>query len=449
MSLYDRLKAAQEQDPSVAEKPATAGQKVIDALRHHVAEDQLGAATGRKQRRLPFVLGILGVLVLLIIIAIAIAVFFLGFGRQWFQMEQSTAPAAAGVITMVPDVTPVSAVVVQPTVDPASPTASPQPSPTSVPTVVPTTVPTAVPTMVPTAAPDSQSFTEPKNAITPIVDLILDGEGIPHGLFNHPLDVANDSRGTMYLLDSGNHRVQRIGSDGRFIIYWGRNGAGNGTHDLVEPVAIATDKQDNVLVLDSATGWVKRYNSEGEFLNQWAGPGAELDHPRGMIVDFDGYVWIADTGNARLLRYAPDGRIQSIVGPQQVGTANLLDPVSLALDAQGNLYIADTGSRRIIKLNREYKVITEWSIPAATAALGNHIAVTAKQNLLVTDPESNRLLEYTLDGKLLKAWGQGGKNGAQFAKPVGIEVLGEKVYVVDTFNNRLQVLHEGKMATPE
>jgi DNA-binding beta-propeller fold protein YncE len=161
-----------------------------------------------------------------------------------------------------------------------------------------------------------------------------------------------------------------------------------------------------------------------------------------MMIDFDGNVWIADTGNSRLLRYTPNGSIQQELGPEQVGTPDLKEPLSLAMDAQANLYVADAGSQRVIKLNRDRKMVAEWALPPATSALGYHLAVTANQSLLVTDPEGNRLLEYSLDGKLLRAWGSEGNGAGQFDKPVGIEVFGQKVYVVDTFNNRLQILRE-------
>ena len=76
-------------------------------------------------------------------------------------------------------------------------------------------------------------------------------------------DLAIDNRnGDIYVVDSGNNRVQRFDRDGRFIESFGSAGRGNG----------------------------------------------QFDRPFGIAIDKDGYIFVSDTGNKRIQKFAP-GRL--------------------------------------------------------------------------------------------------------------------------------------------
>ncbi|MCX6575401.1 MAG: 6-bladed beta-propeller [Candidatus Aminicenantes bacterium] len=46
--------------------------------------------------------------------------------------------------------------------------------------------------------------------------------------FNEPSDIVRDSAGSLYILDSGNNRIQKLNSEGKFIKTIGRKGQGPG-----------------------------------------------------------------------------------------------------------------------------------------------------------------------------------------------------------------------------
>ena len=68
--------------------------------------------------------------------------------------------------------------------------------------------------------------------------------------FNYPSDVAVDKDGTIYILDSGNARIQKFGPDGRYLATIGRKGQGPG--EFVMPDSLDIDKDGNLVVADSA-----------------------------------------------------------------------------------------------------------------------------------------------------------------------------------------------------
>ena len=80
-----------------------------------------------------------------------------------------------------------------------------------------------------------------------IGDIDTDDE---HLAFNYPSDIAVDKEGNIYVLDTGNTRIQKFGPDGKYLATIGRKGQGPG--EFVMPGSIAFDKDGNLVVTDTA-----------------------------------------------------------------------------------------------------------------------------------------------------------------------------------------------------
>jgi sugar lactone lactonase YvrE len=88
----------------------------------------------------------------------------------------------------------------------------------------------------------------PKVSLTPvrkIGDIDTEDE---HVAFNFPNGVSIDSEGNIYILDTGNARIQKFGPDGTYIATIGRKGQGPG--EFIMPDEIAFDKDGNLVVSD-------------------------------------------------------------------------------------------------------------------------------------------------------------------------------------------------------
>ncbi len=80
--------------------------------------------------------------------------------------------------------------------------------------------------------------------------------------FNEPSDIVRDSAGNLYILDSGNNRIQKLNSEGKFIKTIGRKGQGPGEFQAASSMDI--DEQDNLFVFDVRTRRIEVLSSDGK-----------------------------------------------------------------------------------------------------------------------------------------------------------------------------------------
>jgi DNA-binding beta-propeller fold protein YncE len=166
--------------------------------------------------------------------------------------------------------------------------------------------------------------------------------GSPYG------DVAFDAAGSFYVLDTGNHRVQKFGPDRAFLLTWGTEGTEDG--QFLAPGGIAVGPDGVVYVSDEARHDVQKFGSDG----RWLGAFGELDEaerplhvPSGVAVDAAGNVWVAYFRNNRIQRFSASGEPLSGWGKLGTGEGELNGPRDVAVDALGRVYVADQVNERL------------------------------------------------------------------------------------------------------
>jgi uncharacterized protein (TIGR03437 family) len=225
-------------------------------------------------------------------------------------------------------------------------------------------------------------------------------EGVPAAQMNlrSPRGVCLDRAGTLYIVDTGNHRVLRVLPGGATHTAAGNGSPGDagdgGTAALAQlnmPSACALDTAGNLFIADTGSHRIRKVTPAGR-ITTVAGTGiagstgdegpataAHLDSPAGIAAEDDGNVFIADTHNHRIRQVTPDGVIHTIAGQGGPGysgdggmatSAQLYNPAGLLLDGAGDLYFADSGNNRVRRLVPQQAVPPDPVIhPPTLAAL--------------------------------------------------------------------------------
>lgn len=255
------------------------------------------------------------------------------------------------------------------------------------------------------------------------------GPGSGEGQFKEPRDIAVDNQGHVYVADTGNKRVQVLDAEGKFLTQWQK-----GDQPFVEPLALVVNSAGEILVLDSEVIWVYRFGSDGEYRGKFAGPEAQLYHPRGMSIDAQDQVYVADTGGGRFVVFDASGNRVATYGTMGKDTGQFIEPTDLVVTESGDIFAVDNSNYRIQHLDVFGRYLGEWAIPVANAYNGPHIELAPDGSLLVTAPEAGLIQRFAIDGTLLGQWGEG-----LMRIPVNLVLKGDRLYVTDTLNHRIQV----------
>ena len=272
--------------------------------------------------------------------------------------------------------------------------------------------------------------------------------------FPRNLEVAPD--GTLYILDTGNHRLLHISTDGSLLNSWGEYGSlesGGGLPGTFnEPWGIGISPEGDVYVADTWNHRIQKFTSEGEFLLSWGKFGQRETPdafwgPRDVVIDENGHVYVADTGNKRIVVFDTEGQFIAEFGDVGYADGQFDEPSGLALDGDGNLFVADTWNQRIQVFSPDFNglaqvFLTKWDVEGWYGqSLDNKPYLTISPDGLVytSDPELSRIIAYTSSGEVVATWGMEGQDQTSLFFPTGLAADQEGgIWVSDTKNNRIQ-----------
>lgn len=222
------------------------------------------------------------------------------------------------------------------------------------------------------------------------------GDGGPAtqaGLFATNVAVAPD--GGFYIADNGNHRIRRVGPDGIITTVAGTGTAGFSGDDgpatqaqLNNPIGIAVAADGSLFIADTGSHRIRRVGPDGIIatvagtgISMFGGDGgpatdANLGGPQGVTVGPDGSFLVAEVGNHRIRRVGSDGIITTVAGggtgPLGSGDGNLAtqarlnSPTSVALAPDGGFYVSDFGNGRIRRVTPDGRITNFAGIPNFT-----------------------------------------------------------------------------------
>ena len=253
----------------------------------------------------------------------------------------------------------------------------------------------------------------------------------------YAVDVAPS--GQIYVMDRLNHRIQRFEADGTFVNRVGARGTQPATFSW--PEGLTTGPDGSVWAVDTRGDRIERFGADlaptgvPSFGSTGSAVG-EMSFPSNADVAANGTVWVADTRNNRLQTFDPATHRFAAVGAQGAAPGQFSHPQGVAVTADA-VYVADTDNNRVQKLTLDGGFVAQFS----TGLLGPEgLEVAPDGTVWVADTQHSRLVHLSAAlADLGDGFGAPGTGTHEFFNPHDLAFGNDKMYVADTYNNRVQV----------
>ncbi len=268
------------------------------------------------------------------------------------------------------------------------------------------------------------------------------GGGTAAGVYKQPSDIASLD-GRLFLLDTGNNRIVEIdeagtvrraldqSTDEQLVLQGAMAIAGDGRY-----LYVASSGAAEVLVLEPGGSIVRTVDLKT------TSPGDEAPRPIGLAAGPDGELFISDAQNHRVLFSDGSGPPRPISGngTRGSGSDGFNVPAGLALDDAGNVYVTDILNGRVVQLSANGKFRRQFGRlgdTGGTLSRPKDVAVDSAGNVYVSDSLLASVQVFSGDGTYLGFIGRENPDDAHsrslFQAPAGLEIVGDKLYVVDRF----------------
>lgn len=252
-----------------------------------------------------------------------------------------------------------------------------------------------------------------------------------------PRDAAVDGAGRVWVLDFGHASIRVFDRNGGFLGGWG--GRGDADHAMRDPCGIAIHRED-LYVADTWNGRIVRFDLRGNPKGKTT-PDYLFYSPRGVAAGPDGRVWIADSGNNRVVLCEADLSNPRSFGRAGAGAEEFSNPVGIAVGPSGNVYVADTGNRRLQVLDRDGRFVRRIALPGWGPSQEPYVEVGSDEMIYVTVPAEDAVAALAADGTERRRWTVDGA-GKKLERPTGIALDRKNgmLYVVNTDTSSVSML---------
>ena len=271
---------------------------------------------------------------------------------------------------------------------------------------------------------------------------------------------------------------------------------------IVRPHEVSFDDRGNTYVTCYGAGWVAQITPAGSVLRRIGeeqNAGAGLTQPVTTHYARDGFLYVGEYGNGRILRYTVDGELVGWLGavddgpaqsgfrtsgtPAELSTPGALNnPHATRIDADGFLYVTDTANNRVVKydgdggyvgwigLRDDGRLNESWEAdgqPVEGRQLGAFngpldIEIDGSGNLYVSDCRNDRIVKVRPDGTSV-AWmgkpdggaseeiwhtdgyAENGTGPLELHNPYGLRLDNDVIYIADKQNFRIQIVRSSAL----
>jgi len=226
------------------------------------------------------------------------------------------------------------------------------------------------------------------------------GQGSGNGLFNNPLAISISKENIVYVVDTGNNRIQLFDLHGKFLKSVGGFGFANDQFDA--PYDIWTNSLINIYVSDYNNRRVQRYDRNMNFINSLtSNEGADSDFQFSEIascaVNSQNDLFIVDHEEYKIIKFNRNGAAERVFGRLDTGQLELQFPEQIDLWGTDKLVVSDPAAKALYIFDFFGSLVFKITHDDFKQPRG--IDADFAKNIYVADPESKSLFFISADLK--------------------------------------------------
>ena len=263
------------------------------------------------------------------------------------------------------------------------------------------------------------------------------------GNMKRPWGLATNSKGHIIVAEYGASCISVLTPEGKKIHSFGSRGSANG--QFSDPQGVAVDNNDNIYIVDHGNHRIQKFNSTGAFIAHMSSSNPlQFSYPIG--IDFNkknGKLYVCDQCNHRVQVIETNLTYHSSFGRLGSGSGQFKNPFDVAFDSSGNVHIADHSNYRIQVFTPEGKLIRKFGSRGSGPGQFNGpygVALDSSDMIYVADFYNHHICVFSPEGQFLKSFGSEGEAQGQFKRPHMV-CVDENAFILvsDSQNNRIQM----------
>jgi DNA-binding beta-propeller fold protein YncE len=276
--------------------------------------------------------------------------------------------------------------------------------------------------------------------------IILD-EALGAAKLSQPLGMDIDPDGNIYVADTGNNRILKCGQRGELLREAG--GFGFGREQFDRPVDVWAGNGLDVFVVDYNNQRLERYDKDLNYIasyysDELQNESLQFGYPAAVGFSNNGEIFLADHEFNRVLRIDSFGKPKASFGDFNWGEGRLSRPAKILLTTRREIFVSDSTADAIVEFDYYGNFVRRFgeSVVRDPAGLAEVMRKTKNVNealLAIADRSNNRVVLLNRDGKAVLILGKAGRAPEQFQFPADVAVAGNRLFVLDTGNNRVQM----------